>query len=121
LSALGLGVRYVGVQPDSFITKLTFCLFESRVADANVAPIVWSAGSKPDIPEEDDGMRGDDYTPLVQLTVMSSSDIKRFVGHYRQAALNALEAGFDGVEIHGANGYVCRPILLCLIAIANFW
>lgn len=30
----------------------------------------------------------------------------RFVGHYEQAARNALEAGFDAVEIHGANGYV---------------
>lgn len=37
---------------------------------------------------------------------MTESDIDRFVGHYRQAALNAVEAGFDGVEIHGANGYV---------------
>ena len=37
---------------------------------------------------------------------MTEADIDRFVGHYRQAALNAVEAGFDGVELHGANGYV---------------
>jgi len=37
---------------------------------------------------------------------MTEADIDRFVGHYRQAALNAIEAGFDGVELHGANGYV---------------
>jgi NADPH2 dehydrogenase len=31
---------------------------------------------------------------------MSVEDIKRYVGDYKQAALNAVEAGFDGVEIH---------------------
>ena len=32
------------------------------------------------------------------------SEIPAIVQQYRQAALNAVEAGFDGVEIHGANG-----------------
>jgi 2,4-dienoyl-CoA reductase-like NADH-dependent reductase (Old Yellow Enzyme family) len=38
--------------------------------------------------------------------MMTHADIDRFVEAFRQAALNAIEAGFDGVEIHGANGYV---------------
>lgn len=33
-------------------------------------------------------------------------EIKAVVQDYRQAALNAIEAGFDGVEIHSANGYL---------------
>jgi len=37
---------------------------------------------------------------------MSKDEIKEFVGYYAQAAKNAVEAGFDGVEIHGANGYL---------------
>ncbi|KAI1451419.1 NADH:flavin oxidoreductase/NADH oxidase family protein [Annulohypoxylon moriforme] len=39
----------------------------------------------------------------IELTV---DEIKTFVQHYAQAARNAVEAGFDGVEIHGANGYL---------------
>jgi len=31
---------------------------------------------------------------------LSVEGIKHYVGMYRQAALNAVEAGFDGVEIH---------------------
>ncbi|WVQ86167.1 hypothetical protein IAT38_008335 [Cryptococcus sp. DSM 104549] len=46
----------------------------------------------------------DGCTP--DLTPMTVEDIDRFVGHYRQAALNAVEAGFDGVELHFANGYL---------------
>ncbi|KAJ7115106.1 hypothetical protein C8R43DRAFT_1038984 [Mycena crocata] len=41
--------------------------------------------------------------PPRPLTV---EEIKDYVGLYAQAAKNAIEAGFDGVEIHGANGYL---------------
>ncbi|KAI1373071.1 NADH:flavin oxidoreductase/NADH oxidase family protein [Hypoxylon crocopeplum] len=38
-----------------------------------------------------------------ELTV---DEIQSFIADYAQAARNAIEAGFDGVEIHGANGYL---------------
>ncbi|KAI4868383.1 FMN-linked oxidoreductase [Hypoxylon rubiginosum] len=37
---------------------------------------------------------------------LTVDEIKSFVADYAQAARNAVEAGFDGVEIHGANGYL---------------
>ncbi|MFC3151418.1 alkene reductase [Litoribrevibacter euphylliae] len=37
---------------------------------------------------------------------LSKEEIQSIVVQYRQAALNAIEAGFDGVEIHAANGYL---------------
>jgi len=37
---------------------------------------------------------------------MTEEDIKNFIADYAQAAKNAIEAGFDGVEVHGANGYL---------------
>jgi N-ethylmaleimide reductase len=37
---------------------------------------------------------------------MSVEDIKEVVRQYAQAARNAMAAGFDGVEIHGAHGYL---------------
>ena len=34
------------------------------------------------------------------------SEIPLVIEQFRNAARNALNAGFDGVEIHGANGYL---------------
>lgn len=33
---------------------------------------------------------------------LTADEIKQYVNFYRQAAINAVEAGFDGVEVHGA-------------------
>jgi NADPH2 dehydrogenase len=38
--------------------------------------------------------------------VLSADEIRLFVDDYAAAARNAMAAGFDGVEIHGANGYL---------------
>ncbi|ODO07024.1 hypothetical protein I350_04391 [Cryptococcus amylolentus CBS 6273] len=65
-----------------------------RVADPALVPKVYAPS---DIPSSN-GSR--------DLTVMSETDIDRFVEHYRKAAVNAVEAGFDGVEVHTGNGYL---------------
>lgn len=38
-------------------------------------------------------------------------ELPRIVSEYRQAARNALAAGFDGVEVHSANGYLLEQFL----------
>ena len=42
---------------------------------------------------------------------LTGSEIAQLVEDYAQAAANAIEAGFDGVEIHGANGYLIDQFL----------
>lgn len=42
---------------------------------------------------------------------LQTSEIPEIVQEYRQAALNAIEAGFDGIEIHGAHGYLIDQFL----------
>ncbi|WP_206431461.1 alkene reductase [Sphingomonas koreensis] len=49
--------------------------------------------------------------PYVVPREMTQADIDRVVAAYRSAAENALKAGFDGVEIHGANGYIIDQFL----------
>jgi N-ethylmaleimide reductase len=42
---------------------------------------------------------------------MSEADIAQAIGEYANASKRALEAGFDGVELHGANGYLIDQFL----------
>lgn len=49
-----------------------------------------------------------DRGPPTPLTV---DEIKKTAQQYAQAAKNAVEAGFDGVELHGANGYLIDQFL----------
>ncbi|KAI7902616.1 uncharacterized protein BX663DRAFT_509872 [Cokeromyces recurvatus] len=44
--------------------------------------------------------------PQEKPRALTIPEIKSLIQDYRQAALNAMEAGFDGVEIHSANGYL---------------
>jgi N-ethylmaleimide reductase len=48
---------------------------------------------------------------LVTPRALELAEIPSIVADYRQAALNAREAGFDGVEIHAANGYLLDQFL----------
>ena len=46
-----------------------------------------------------------------QPVALSTTEIKNVIQSFVTAAENALEAGFDGVEIHGANGYLLEQFL----------
>lgn len=59
---------------------------------------------------------GDAFTyqgpqPFVTPRALETSEIPGLIEDYRKAARNAMEAGFDGVEIHGANGYLLDQFL----------
>uniref|UniRef100_K3YI77 NADH:flavin oxidoreductase/NADH oxidase N-terminal domain-containing protein n=1 Tax=Setaria italica TaxID=4555 RepID=K3YI77_SETIT len=42
---------------------------------------------------------------------LATSEIPEIVEQYRQSAINAIKAGFDGIEIHGAHGYLIDQFL----------
>jgi len=49
--------------------------------------------------------------PFVTPRALETDEIAGIVEDYRKAAQNALDAGFDGVEIHAANGYLIDQFL----------
>ena len=44
--------------------------------------------------------------PCSEPRAMTGEEIQSAIKEYAQSALYAIEAGFDGVELHGANGYL---------------
>ena len=49
--------------------------------------------------------------PYETPRALETGEIAGIVDAFRQGARNALKAGFDGVEIHGANGYLIEQFL----------
>ena len=65
---------------------------------APVAPSAIRANSKTFV--------GGQFAEVSQPRALELSEIPGLLDTYKKAAVNALEANFDGVEIHGANGYL---------------
>ncbi|MBC7513450.1 MAG: alkene reductase [Herminiimonas sp.] len=51
------------------------------------------------------------FVPLETPRALATSEMPDIVQQYRTGAENALAAGFDGVEIHAANGYLLDQFL----------
>src|SRR5439155_957662 len=49
---------------------------------------------------------GGTFTEISEPRALALEEIPGIVESFKRGAANALEAGFDGVEIHGANGYL---------------
>jgi N-ethylmaleimide reductase len=49
--------------------------------------------------------------PYAVPRALEDDEIPGIVDSFRQAAINAKDAGFDGVEVHGANGYLLDQFL----------
>jgi N-ethylmaleimide reductase len=53
----------------------------------------------------------DGFVPASQPRVLRDDEVPALVSEYVTAAQNAIEAGFDGVEIHAANTYLLEQFL----------
>ncbi len=69
-------------------------------------PVSSSATTAPDNAHTYDGRQ-----PYQQARELRRDEIPALLDDYRRAARNAVEAGFDGVQIHAANGYLIDEFL----------
>ena len=72
----------------------------------NADPVAPSA-----IRPEGEAFTEEGLKPFVTPRALRVDELPGIVEDYRKAAENALEAGFDGVEVHAANGYLLDQFL----------
>ncbi|GGO63059.1 N-ethylmaleimide reductase [Roseovarius pacificus] len=53
----------------------------------------------------------DGFADVSEPRALETAEIAGIVEDFRKTAANAIEAGFDGVEVHGANGYLLDQFL----------
>ena len=51
------------------------------------------------------------FEPVSEPRALATDEVPAVIAEYRRAARLAIEAGFDGVEVHGANGYLVEQFL----------
>jgi len=78
----------------------------SHSSVTGVQPVSSSATTYPIAQETYDGPK-----PAQRARALTVPEIQRIVQDFGRAAENALEAGFDGVQVHAANGYLVDQFL----------
>ncbi|MEY5097736.1 MAG: hypothetical protein RJA36_455 [Pseudomonadota bacterium] len=78
---------------------------------APVAPSAVRANAKCYLIKDENGQRSGSFADCSQPRALTVDEIAGVVESFAQGARNAIAAGFDGVEIHGANGYLLDQFL----------
>ncbi len=79
-----------------------------RMAWEEINPANRVIAPSPVSPKQDNPLTGKPYPVPDEMTMF---DIDHVINGFAETALGAVEAGFDGIEIHGAHGYLISNFL----------
>ena len=98
----------VHAQGGRLFLQLWYC---GRISHPDLLPDNQQPVSASAIKPEGDAFTYEGLKPFVEPRALRADELPGIVDQYRQAAKHAKEAGFDGVEIHSANGYLLDQFL----------
>jgi N-ethylmaleimide reductase len=126
VSPQGVGyIRTPGIHSDAQVASWRSVTDAVHRAGGKIFAQLWHVGrvSHPDfhngalpvapsaLPVEGEAFTNRGRTKLVTPRALDIGELPGIVAQFRQAAENAKAAGFDGVELHGANGYLLDQFL----------
>ena len=88
--------------------QLWYC---GRISHPSLLPNNTTPVSASAIRPQGEAMTLEGPKAFVTPRALETSEVKEIVQQFRQAVKNAVEAGFDGIEIHAANGYLIDQFL----------
>ncbi len=90
------------------ILQLWYC---GRISHPDLLPDNQQPVSASAIRAEGEAVTFEGMKPFVEPRALETDELPGIVDQYRKAAINAKEAGFDGIEVHAANGYLLDQFL----------
>jgi N-ethylmaleimide reductase len=88
--------------------QLWYC---GRISHPDLLPNEQQPVSASAIRAEGEAATFEGMKPFVEPRALETDELPGIVDQYRKAAINAKEAGFDGIEVHAANGYLLDQFL----------
>lgn len=88
--------------------QLWYC---GRISHPDLLPDNRQPVSASAIRPEGDAVTFEGLKPFIEPRALHTDELPGIVNQYRQAAILSREAGFDGVEVHSANGYLLDQFL----------
>ena len=100
--------RAVHDEEGKIFLQLWYC---GRISHPDLLPGHQQPVSASAIRAEGEAVTFDGMKPFVEPRALDTDELPGIVEQYRMAAINAKDAGFDGVEVHAANGYLLDQFL----------
>ena len=82
-----------------------------RISHVSLLPGGGAPVSATDVPAKAKTYTTEGFVDCSTPRALRLDEIPGLIAAYRQAARNAIDAGFDGVEVHAANGYLLEQFL----------
>lgn len=91
------------------VGRISHCSLQPNNQQPVAPSAIPAANSKTYLTTINNGRGG--FVPTSPPRALATNELPGIIDDYRRAALAALEVGFDGVEIHAANGYLLDQFL----------
>ncbi len=101
-------INAVHAKGGRIFVQLWYC---GRISHPDMLPDNHTPVAPSAIQPEGDAITYEGFKPFVMPRALEANEISEIVAQFKHAANMAKQAGFDGVEIHGANGYIIDQFL----------